>query len=482
MVSFGIFVQETVPDELSNAVAATANSSATPFFDGPANILWIVVVSCFLIFFSIIYLMMRSRVLRDARAEKAAKAKYFQPAGADAEITFDDEQSPANQNGDLATHHQDRSTDADYSDDDLAEVVIERPAEARNEALALTDRDQPNGYYEADAQADDRFDAPAEAIKSEKKKKKKFGGLFSRKKKSETADETLDGDIADTTLAPPDTGFAPRDDAQIGDNDVRPGAFFQSRRTDLKSSLYEENNAFANDDAASIKQQAEADAAEIRRQAEYEARRREDEQARIAAERDAEFERQRLAQREADFEARKREAAFAQQQAHSSEAVIETAVSRALEEKFAALENKIGAGAPALAANANSDAAMMAGADLISQRLKDHRESVDTALMAMNERLNQIAEPAELEALRADIADLRNTLTLAQTSTSARPAAANFSSPIVQLGDILRNALPPDAYQFNALLSNNRKADCLILLPQPPGPVAVDASFPLEAW
>lgn len=52
----------------------------------------------------------------------------------------------------------------------------------------------------------------------------------------------------------------------------------------------------------------------------------------------------------------------------------------------------------------------------------------------------------------------------------------------IQLADILANALPPDAYRLQATLSNGRRADALLHLPHPPGPVAVDAKFPLEAF
>jgi DNA recombination protein RmuC len=43
-------------------------------------------------------------------------------------------------------------------------------------------------------------------------------------------------------------------------------------------------------------------------------------------------------------------------------------------------------------------------------------------------------------------------------------------------------ALPPDAYSLQATLSNGKRADCLIHLPNPPGPIVIDAKFPLEAY
>ncbi len=52
----------------------------------------------------------------------------------------------------------------------------------------------------------------------------------------------------------------------------------------------------------------------------------------------------------------------------------------------------------------------------------------------------------------------------------------------IQLNDLVRAALPPSAYQFQATLSNGKRADCLINLPNPPGPIVVDAKFPLESY
>ena len=52
----------------------------------------------------------------------------------------------------------------------------------------------------------------------------------------------------------------------------------------------------------------------------------------------------------------------------------------------------------------------------------------------------------------------------------------------IQLNDIVTKALPPDSYTIQATLSNGKRADCLIHLPNPPGPIVVDAKFPLEAY
>ena len=52
----------------------------------------------------------------------------------------------------------------------------------------------------------------------------------------------------------------------------------------------------------------------------------------------------------------------------------------------------------------------------------------------------------------------------------------------IQLQEIVSKALPSDAYTWQATLSNGKRADCLIHLPHPPGPIVIDSKFPLEAY
>ena len=46
----------------------------------------------------------------------------------------------------------------------------------------------------------------------------------------------------------------------------------------------------------------------------------------------------------------------------------------------------------------------------------------------------------------------------------------------------MSKALPSDSYTLQATLSNGRRADCLIHLPNPPGPIVIDSKFPLEPY
>jgi len=89
-------------------------------------------------------------------------------------------------------------------------------------------------------------------------------------------------------------------------------------------------------------------------------------------------------------------------------------------------------------------------------------------------RLEAIDRAQEnIERLSGDVLGLQDIL-------SNKQARGLFGE--MQLHDLVAAALPPDAFRMQATLSNGRRADCLIRLPDPPGPIAIDAKFPLEPW
>ncbi|MDE2118083.1 MAG: DNA recombination protein RmuC [Betaproteobacteria bacterium] len=51
-----------------------------------------------------------------------------------------------------------------------------------------------------------------------------------------------------------------------------------------------------------------------------------------------------------------------------------------------------------------------------------------------------------------------------------------------QLEDLVRNILPPQSYAMQYTLPNGSRADCVLMLPEPTGMVAVDSKFPLENY
>ena len=52
----------------------------------------------------------------------------------------------------------------------------------------------------------------------------------------------------------------------------------------------------------------------------------------------------------------------------------------------------------------------------------------------------------------------------------------------VQLSTLLANMLPSTHYSLQYTLSNQKRADCILFLPEPTGNIVIDAKFPLETY
>ena len=125
----------------------------------------------------------------------------------------------------------------------------------------------------------------------------------------------------------------------------------------------------------------------------------------------------------------------------------------------------------------------------LSQNLN---ERLDAVTKHLNDSLNKTStKTAEslgelrkhlhiIDEAQKNITELSGQVVGLQDILSNKQARGAFGN--VQLRDLVRSALPPSAFQFEATLSNGRRADCLIKLPMPPGPIAVDAKFPLEGF
>ena len=107
------------------------------------------------------------------------------------------------------------------------------------------------------------------------------------------------------------------------------------------------------------------------------------------------------------------------------------------------------------------------GIDQASQR-------TGTSLTALSERL------AVIDAAQAQIARLSTQVVGLQDILSNKQARGAFGE--VQLEAIVRDALPAGVYTLQATLSNGKRADCLIRLPNPPGSLVIDAKFPLDSY
>ncbi|WP_413788553.1 DNA recombination protein RmuC [Paludibacillus litoralis] len=110
----------------------------------------------------------------------------------------------------------------------------------------------------------------------------------------------------------------------------------------------------------------------------------------------------------------------------------------------------------------------------MGETLHGTSQKTTRSLAELQERLAAIDKAqTNIERLSGDVLSLQDIL-------SNKQARGAFGE--IQLNDIVSKALPPDAYAFQATLSNGRRADCLIHLPNPPGPIVIDAKFPLESY
>ncbi len=114
----------------------------------------------------------------------------------------------------------------------------------------------------------------------------------------------------------------------------------------------------------------------------------------------------------------------------------------------------------------------------VSARMNENLASSATrtarSLGDLQQRLETIDKAqANIEKLSGNVLSLQDILSNKQTRGA-------FGE--IQLRDIVGKALPTDAYAWQPTLSNGKRADCLIHLPNPPGPIVIDAKFPLEAY
>ena len=110
----------------------------------------------------------------------------------------------------------------------------------------------------------------------------------------------------------------------------------------------------------------------------------------------------------------------------------------------------------------------------MTETLHGSSKRTTTSLAQLQERLASIDKAQDnITKLSGDVLSLQDILSNKQTRGS-------FGE--IQLRDIVSKALPSDSYSLQATLSNGKRPDCLIHLPNPPGPIVIDSKFPLEAY
>ncbi len=110
----------------------------------------------------------------------------------------------------------------------------------------------------------------------------------------------------------------------------------------------------------------------------------------------------------------------------------------------------------------------------MQETLHGSSKQTTTSLTQLQERLAAIDKAQDnITKLSGDVLSLQDILSNKQTRGA-------FGE--IQLHDIVSKALPRDSYTLQANLSNGKRADCLIHLPNPPGHIVIDSKFPLEAY
>lgn len=120
------------------------------------------------------------------------------------------------------------------------------------------------------------------------------------------------------------------------------------------------------------------------------------------------------------------------------------------------------------------DEKLLAVTKSVGEGLQQSTAKTNQTLTDLRERL------AKIDVAQQKISSLSEQVVSLQEVLSNKQSRGAFGE--IQLNDLVTSILPPSAYAFQAVLSNGKKADCLLNLPNPPGAIVVDAKFPLESY
>ena len=110
----------------------------------------------------------------------------------------------------------------------------------------------------------------------------------------------------------------------------------------------------------------------------------------------------------------------------------------------------------------------------VGEGLQKSTTQTAETLQALRERL------AKIDVAQQKISSLSEQVVSLQEVLSNKQARGAFGE--IQLNDLVTNTLPPSAYEFQVVLSNAKRADCVLRLPNPPGTIVIDSKFPLESY
>jgi DNA recombination protein RmuC len=85
-----------------------------------------------------------------------------------------------------------------------------------------------------------------------------------------------------------------------------------------------------------------------------------------------------------------------------------------------------------------------------------------------------------IDNAQKNISELSTNVVSLQSILSDKQSRGLFGE--VQLNNIVKNILPSSSYSLQHALPNGKRADCMIILPDPVGNLVIDAKFPLENY
>ncbi|MDA0653504.1 MAG: DNA recombination protein RmuC [Proteobacteria bacterium] len=110
----------------------------------------------------------------------------------------------------------------------------------------------------------------------------------------------------------------------------------------------------------------------------------------------------------------------------------------------------------------------------VGENLQQNTTRTGETMAKLQERL------AVIDTAQKNITELSGQVVGLQDILANKQARGAFGE--IQLQDLVKNALPPSAYDFQVTLGNGKRADCVVHLPNPPGSIVIDAKFPLEGY
>ena len=121
----------------------------------------------------------------------------------------------------------------------------------------------------------------------------------------------------------------------------------------------------------------------------------------------------------------------------------------------------------------------------VDARLEQISGKVNERLEAGFEKTNKtfadvMARLATIDEAQKKIDGLTTNMVSLQELLGDKRSRGAFGE--VQLEGLVRNILPPQAYALQYTLPNGSRVDCVLMLPEPTGMVAVDAKLPLENY